>query len=234
MIAATRWLDALRSQLAEAARRGAPEDIHDLRVATRRLSSWLWLGGVSVLRSDLKWLRGVAGAVRDADVVLAMGPEPDWARGLDVERAAHYRALVSAIDSERVPALLLALECMPAVPNARARRALERLAARALGRGRGFERAPEDVEAFHALRRAVRSLRYALEWLDQKTGAFREFQDTSGLAADQALALRMLDAYPGAESLTGRRRALEAEFVAHRQGTLAAWPALKQRIAAIS
>jgi hypothetical protein len=44
----------------------------------------------------------------------------------------------------------------------------------------------------------------------------------------------MLDAYPGAESLSERRRVLEAEFAAHRQGTLAAWPALKQRIAALS
>lgn len=230
MIESTPWLSRLRDHMAAAADRGDPEDIHDLRVATRRLASWLKLGGVLLLRDDLRWLRDAAGAVRDPDVVLAMKPDAAFARWLRQLRNARHQDLRAALASERARALLLALDSLPAVDRRFARRSVPRLARRALDRGREFELAPDDVERFHALRRGVRSLRYALEWLDEKTGAFRDFQDVSGLAADQALAQRLLDLYPG-PAVPARRTRVDAEFAAGRAHALEAWPALRDRIA---
>ncbi|HUS66716.1 MAG TPA: CHAD domain-containing protein [Kofleriaceae bacterium] len=230
MIEATPWLSKLRDHMAAATDRGEPEDLHDLRVATRRLASWLKLGQLAPLRDDLRWLRHAAGAVRDPDVVLDMQPEAAFARWLRQLRNARHIDLRAALGSERVTALLAALESLPDLDRRLARRAVPHLARRALERGRQLELEPDQLDRFHALRRAVRSLRYGLEWLDEKSGALRDFQETSGLAADQAVALRLLDLYPGAP-LPARRARVETELTAARAQALEAWPALRDRIA---
>jgi CHAD domain-containing protein len=230
MIEATPWLSRLRDHMTAVTARAEPEDIHDLRVATRRLASWLRLAGIAPLRDDLRWLRHAAGAVRDPDVVLTMKPDAAFGRWLRQLRSARHQDLCAALASERVSALLLALDSLPAIDRRLARRSVPRLARRALDRGRALELQPDDTERFHALRRGVRSLRYALEWMGEKTGTFREFQDTSGVAADQELTLRLLDLYPG-PALPARRARIEAELVAGRAHTLEAWPALRDRVA---
>ena len=225
------WRSGLRNQLEAARAADDPEVVHELRVATRRLSSWLRLARIRVLRDDLAWLRGAAGAVRDADVVIAMDLDPALTAWLREERIARRGALAAAIASERTDALLVALDGLPGLSRAEARAGVARLARRALARGRALEERPDEVEAFHALRRAVRSLRYGLEWVGDKTKAFRAFQDVSGAAADRALALRTIELAPEPERLAGRRAALEREFAEHRAATLAAWRDLRESIA---
>ena len=231
MIQPEPWRTELRAHLEAARAADDPEAVHELRVATRRLSSWLRLARIRVLRDDLAWLRAVAGAVRDADVVIAMDLDPALTAWLREERIARRRALVAALGSERIAALLVALDGLPGLPRSEARAGVTRLARRALVRGRALEERPDDVEAFHALRRAVRSLRYGLEWLDDKTRAFRAFQDVSGAAADRALALRTIALSPEPERLAGRRAALEREFAEHRARTVAAWRELREAVA---
>jgi CHAD domain-containing protein len=103
-----------------------PEDVHQARVGTRRLRSDLrtfapllqeeWL---SPLRDELRWLAGVLGAVRDADVLLerlrrqaATLPEPDTRglapifRRLAKERDQARAELLEALHSPRYVALL--------------------------------------------------------------------------------------------------------------------------------
>jgi CHAD domain-containing protein len=230
VIAATRWLGELESRLETLRERGDPEEVHQLRVATRRLAAWLRLGRLHVLRDDLRWLRRMAGAVRDIDVVLEIEGDPTWSRWLRSERRVRQQALTIALDAERTAGLMLALRSLPAVPDHTARDRLKRLAGRALEAGDALEAAPDDPERFHVLRRKVRVVRYALEWLDQKTGAFREFQEISGLAADRALSLRLLSMYPQVEELAARKSQLEAEYADRRQAALEAWPPLRERI----
>ena len=229
MIPATPWLEALDAHLA-AAPRGDQEDVHQLRVATRRLTSWLKLARLRVLRSDLRWLRAAGGRVRDVDVVLGQDPPDSMARWLRAERDDRVTDLRAALHSPRVDALRLALGLLPPVEPDRARRVLPRLARRALFLGDELQRAPNDVEGFHALRRSVRNLRYALEWLDEKTGGFKEFQDVSGRAADLSSALLLLDACPDAEALTSHRHLLDEEFAARRLDAVATWPSLRETI----
>lgn len=103
-----------------------PEDVHQVRVATRRLRSDLrtfapllderWL---DELRAELAWLGALVGAVRDADVLagrlqaqLRTLPEPDAASGaalldrLGVERDAARVAMRAGLDSPRYEALV--------------------------------------------------------------------------------------------------------------------------------
>lgn len=103
-----------------------PEDVHQLRVGTRRLRSDLrtfasvlddeWL---TPLREELRWLAGALGAVRDADVLIerlrrqaATLPEPDTAalapifRRLATNRDQARSELLEAMHSARYIALL--------------------------------------------------------------------------------------------------------------------------------
>lgn len=230
MIATTPWLKELEGRVASARERPEPDEVHQLRVATRRLAAWLRLAGMHVLRDDLRWLRHVAGAVRDIDVVLELEGDPSWTRWLRSERRVQHQVLAAALGSERTGGLLLALGSLPPVTRTAARHELGRLAGKALVAGEELETAPDDAERFHRLRRKVRVVRYGLEWLDEKTGAFREFQEVSGLAADRALALRLLAVYPQIEELTARKAALEAEFADRRQAALEAWFGLRDRV----
>ena len=230
MIEASRWLNELDSRLTTLRERSEPEDVHQLRVATRRLAAWLRLGGLHVLRDDLRWLRRVAGAVRDIDVVLEIEGDPNWTRWLRSERRVRHQTLATALASDRTTGLVLALRSLPAPTREQARQRLQRLARRALEAGDELEAAPDDPERFHFLRRKVRLLRYGLEWLDEKTGAFREFQEVSGLAADLALSLRLLDVYPQVEELAVRRGQLEAEYAERRHAALDAWAGLRERV----
>lgn len=230
MIEAGRWLSELEGRLEALRESAAPEDVHQLRVATRRLAAWLRLGAHHVLRDDLRWLRRVAGAVRDIDVVLEIEGDPTWTRWLRSERRVRRQALKLALDAERTAGLVLALRSLPPVPKETATSRLSRLAARALEAGDALEAQPDDAERFHILRRKVRVLRYSLEWLDQKTAAFREFQEVSGLAADRALSLRLLAVYPQPDELAARKSQLETEYAARRHAALDVWPALRERI----
>jgi len=230
VIEVNRWLGELEGRLEALRESGVPEDVHQLRVATRRLAAWLRLGGHHVLRDDLRWLRRVAGAVRDIDVVIEVEGDATWSRWLRSERRVRHQALRIALDAERTAGLVLALRSLPAVSRETARARLRRLASRALEAGEALEAQPEDAERFHVLRRKVRVVRYSLEWLEEKTGAFREFQEVSGLAADRALSLRLLAIYPQVEELAARKSQLETEYAERRRAALDTWPALRERI----
>ncbi len=234
MIVSTPWLDALRAHIAAVQQGGAEEEVHQLRVSTRRLASWLKLGRIRILRSDLRWLRGAGGAVRDLDVVLAQKPPEALGAWMTGERTRRFQQLVQVLDAPRTAALLAALSNVPPVEEARARLAIPRLARSVIDQGEELQLAPNDVEGFHRLRRSVRGLRYALEWLQEKTGAFKEFQDITGHAADLSVALLLLDVYPEAADLAEYRSRLEQEFAARRIDAVTAWPGLREVVAAVA
>ena len=94
-----------------------PEDVHKLRVATRRLRSDLHSfsavldpAQTDTIRSELGWLGGVVGAVRDTDVLSArlatrLSTLPD----VDPVGAEHLRALLGRQDADARTAMLIAL-----------------------------------------------------------------------------------------------------------------------------
>jgi CHAD domain-containing protein len=140
-----------------------PEDLHDLRVAVRRLRAILKVASPPLdaawandLRAELDWLGEALGPVRDLDVMLAHLREAqvDLDKGerrsfspilkkLGRERSAHRKSLLALMKSPRYAALLDRLEDAARRPHTRS-----------------AHPSPDEVaaSAFSALRKAVRRL----------------------------------------------------------------------------
>ncbi len=150
------------------------EDLHKHRVAIRRLRAVL---REEPLRTELRWIGGSLGAVRDLDVLIehytteAASLEPDERVAfrpillrLSRRRAAARRGLSEALDSERYFDLLDALEAVPAeldpagTAHAEALSQLRKLRKEVRRAGR----TPEDAP-LHELRKRAKRIRYAAE-----------------------------------------------------------------------
>lgn len=169
---------------------GAPEAVHQSRVALRRLRAALALLQAALpaerrhhLRREAGWLAAELGAARDFDV-LATGPlkaatppaeiAPGFARlarRVDAARRVARKAAREAASSQRAQLLLLDLtetaaglapvEGAPVLKDLAAGRLKRRYEA-VLAAGEGVEGL--DVEARHRLRLALKKLRYAADF----------------------------------------------------------------------
>ena len=171
-----------------------PEELHQLRVAARRMRSVLrtarpllerpW---VDHLRAELKWLGGELGPARDADVMLdhLRGEAADLDQSdrraikplldrLAREGIAARKRVLKALRSERYFALLATLESAAAAPPSgddgvsltkAARKELDRLA-KAMD---DLAAAPSD-EALHKARIRGKGARYAAELVEDDLG----------------------------------------------------------------
>jgi CHAD domain-containing protein len=155
-----------------------PEGVHKLRVATRRLRSDLHSFGalldpavVGPIRSELRWLGGVVGTVRDTDV---LGARLD-ARLAALSAAEARAAMLSALREVRYLRLLDALVALAAKPPFRKTRAIAPRPSRRMAAGivqkpwrrvvkavdaRGPD--PTDIE-LHEVRILAKRSRYAAE-----------------------------------------------------------------------
>ncbi len=216
------WLEHLVAHLPVAREGADPEGVHQVRVALGRIDTWLVADGRRVLRDDVRWLRRGAGDVRDLDVLLGADPPAAWRALLEREHRTARVELVQRLDGARCAALVEALGYLPPLPARRLERALARWTARVARRGRALDPEPTDLAPYHALRRAVRRLRYGLEWAGHGTRPIKALQDALGELNDAAVTLdRLHELDPGRElaelherssahAQELRRRALEA------------------------
>ncbi len=187
------------------ARHDEPDGVHKMRVATRRIRSALGTFRRLVdrevtdpLRDELKWIAGVLGEARDAEVLrerllaelsgepddLVMGP---IAALIEAElrtdhRKAHER-LVEALDTDRYFRLLDRVDALVADPpftplaDGRADKVITRLVLRAYKRVERLVKAgapASPVERdhwYHEIRKAAKRLRYAGEAVEPAFGA---------------------------------------------------------------
>jgi CHAD domain-containing protein len=214
-------------------RRGAdPEDLHQHRVAVRRLRALLRTvrplvdrDAVEPLRAELAWIGGLLGAVRDLDVLLEH--LEDEAAGLDGadrraflpllrrlrrERERDRAQLLAALDAERYFALLDALEGAAETLPVEGEERLPELAAKEFRKLRRDERqlgaAPSDEE-LHGLRIRGKRARYAAELLEGKRAArfvdtAKELQDVLGEHQDAIVAEARLRSLLGPRSTTAQ------------------------------
>ncbi|WP_159619540.1 CYTH and CHAD domain-containing protein [Arthrobacter zhaoguopingii] len=173
--------------------------VHGMRVATRRIRSVLATyrelladaDAVNFLRQELKWLAGVLGEARDAEVMherlkdlvaaepveLVMGPV---VRRIDLQLGADYHKahtdVVNALNGQRYFRLLDALEALLAAPaltplaSGRAHKVIPKLIRRDVKRLRKAARkavrhtaGTGDDPALHEARKDGKRLRYAAE-----------------------------------------------------------------------
>lgn len=164
-----------------------PEDLHQLRVATRRLRAYLRAArplleedAPGVLRKELGWLGSALGPVRDLDVLIAhlatelqsLDGAGDTAGGLVAalsERRLHAReALLQRLSSDRYFALLDLLQDFVAGPPLSGDHDTPLAAiwwreAKRLRRGVAALGADPADEALHEVRIHVKRARYAAE-----------------------------------------------------------------------
>lgn len=222
-----RWLQHLREHLPIAKEGRDPEGVHQVRVAVRRLRVWLRLAGLRVLEDDLAWLVRSAGEVRDLEVLLLNNHLPEAFRRWAASRLKEARAaFVPLLDSPRLAGLLQALANLPPLDEAPAQTRLKRFV-------RQVERKAEEwqqeggLERLHALRRALRRLRYAREWLGQDSQRIKQLQEVFGRVGDLSFTLRYLAAYEaaGGRGAAAYKRQLEAQLQGALEAAQEAWQA---------
>lgn len=202
-----------------------PEDLHQMRVATRRARAFLraarplldreW---ASSLRAELGWLGSVLGPARDLDVLLehiradlsAAGVEESAAASLlatlDAEHAAAREQAVAALSDERYLDLLDRLEGVEPVGDPDAQATLADLWRAELGRTRKRFRklgASSADDELHAARIQVKRVRYAAELAEPELGkrgrrfvaAAKELQDVLGEHQDACVAEERIRAW---------------------------------------
>jgi CHAD domain-containing protein len=233
-----------------------PEDLHQLRVATRRARAFLRAarpvldpGWAEALRIELGWLGSALGPARDLDVLLEHLREDaggdalsELLRSLERERDEAYTAVLAALSEDRYLALLDRLgRAEPELLSGskatlaglwrdewrRTRRAFKALDA-----------ASEDDE-LHAARIRVKRVRYAAELAlpdlgrrgERFVAAAKRLQDVLGEHQDAAVAEERVATWAGEDDV--RRAAAEPLLErqrARRQKARDEWPKAWKRL----
>jgi CHAD domain-containing protein len=193
-------LDQAAANLPGALESGNPEYVHQLRVGLRRYRSALRLFRGAMRKKARKRLAGRArnamrplGEVRDLDVLLQRlqkAKAPADLRRRVAQRAAAARKALTRIDLSRLASLPEAWKDDSGPLDAFRPRALSKARRKVAQRLDGLDW--NDAEARHRLRIAVKRLRYAANFLGDKTRAVEALQDTLGDLNDLAVARRLL------------------------------------------
>jgi CHAD domain-containing protein len=240
-----------------------PEAVHQARVATRRARALLRAAGTIVdpawagpLGTELKWLGGLLGPVRDLDVLVEhVADEAAALEGADVRaagtirsrlgrrRAAARRTLLEAMSEARYFQLLDSLAAAEHATAGPDSVSLQQIAADAFRRARKAKKAlpphPSDDE-LHAVRIEVKRARYAAELAEPtlgKAGArflrrAKVVQDVIGEHQDACVAearIRELAVSGGASAALAAGRLIERQQARKRAARAAlpdAWRAL--------
>jgi CHAD domain-containing protein len=234
-----------------------PEELHKMRVATRRLRAFLRAGHdlldpvtAEPLRDELRWLGSSLGPVRDLDVLVEhlqgeiqpLGPDlPEGrklVRTLERRRRSARRRLLSALESPRYFALLDSLERPFATvadgPSLAEIKAKEHKKLRTAVKGLGLD--PSDEE-LHATRIRAKRARYAAELEGDKpyVREAKKLQDILGEHQDAVVATAALRdlARRMPDSAVAAGRLIEGEYLRarrRREEWKTAWKRLAQTV----
>ena len=234
-----------------------PEDLHQLRVATRRLRAFLRAGRPLVdphwadsLRDELGWLGSALGPVRDLDVMLEHlrgeaesldGEDATQFRqllaGLEAEHVAARAAMLEALDGERYTPLLDRLEAAgdpPLTGDELELRDIWQSEHARLRKAVETLAADPDDDALHAVRIKVKRSRYAAELagLDGYVATAKRLQDVLGEHQDAVVAEARLRGLAGESpaAAVAVGRIVERER-GRRDRARAEWPSVWKRLA---
>lgn len=200
-----RWLghfDEARVQ----ALAGDAEGVHQVRVSLRRLRVWLgFRRRQQALDRELRWLGRALAPLRDLDVFDAV--LTDEAKAALRDEA--LQGALQALRSERCDALSAALAEVRWPRRRRAARGLAKLE-RALEARRAAAGSGDGAQ-LHRLRRALRRVRYAREWLGLEARPLAAEQDQLGALCDLLALARFADAQ-GVASPRVLQRAVASGF----------------------
>ncbi len=242
----TALFNTLQEQCERCRLHDRPDEIHDLRVAIRRLDQclevcgeWLPSKRTSKLRERLDGLLSAAGDVRDLDIVLYLAEKLklDIAVEVDAEvraqRSLQSAKLVRKIGRVRIPAKLIpkADTRLDGAWRELATTLLPGLAASFIDAGDRLSSHPESRRRLHKFRIRAKRLRYTLERfadlypaaLEKRTDRVKQVQTVLGDLQD-AVAARPILRKAGATK--GVRQLLEAEAARQLEAFQGLWPEL--------
>jgi CHAD domain-containing protein len=234
--------ELLAAQLDELESRDAladdPEELHKVRVATRRsraiirAARSIWGDRLDEMANELRWLAGLLGPVRDLDVLIehlrleAQSLDGDGraaeaiVAAFEAERGADRAALAEALASERYQALLAGFRAAVAdLPDGEGD--LRPLADKQLRKLRQAAKdLPDDPpdEDLHALRIRAKRARYTAELAggkrrDRRAGLLKQLQDVIGEHQDAVVAEQRLRKVARAKTAVVAGRLIERERV---------------------
>lgn len=222
-----------------------PEELHQMRVATRRLRAFLRAGGKSLdrqwassLRDELAWLGRALGPARDLDVLVeylsaeieSVGADAEAGAsliaGLEAERAAARRDVVEALSSDRYLELLDRLDGVSRPELSGNEKPLADRWRKAWKRARkSLSALDEDSpdEELHEARIDLKRARYAAELAAHELGAdgarfakaASKLQDVLGAHQDAFVAEQRIRAW--ADDVSGDAASAAAESLIARQ-----------------
>jgi len=229
----------------------SPDAIHDLRVATRRLSQALRVfrdalpeGVPNQIRGQMSEIRQEAGAMRDGDVMaglfrsLKLGPTHRVFREIAQQRTAEEQKLKDSLaalaatgyrETWRAALSAHGTEEQDAVLYARGH--LSRECGKYMAAGRRLVRKSRTPEQLHKFRILTKRFRYTLEMfsdlygpgLQQRLGRLRTVQETLGNLNDCVVASAMLRRFDPFHRLLPR---LAAEALACESSFRYFWDAI--------
>lgn len=224
------WLEHLVSHLPMAKAGDDPQAVHQVRIALERLRVWLFLSERQELETELKWLRDEVGQVRDLHIQLKEEPPRALAELLRARLAQAQARLAETLEQPRVPWLIDSLRALPALESGAIKGPLRRLLREARARGRRAARRPQALKRWHGLRRAVRRLRFALEWQGRSPDKLIALQDVLGTMNDHANTLRYLDQVAPSPELAERREGVERDLKRLRRKAERRWHRIRPRL----
>jgi CHAD domain-containing protein len=168
-----------------------PEGVHQVRVAARRLRVWLQLGGHRALTDDLKYLCRALSLARDLELIAHQPALRPYHRA---QRRLAQATVVQTLRSARTRGLLEALANLPTPHLREARARLPRFERQVRASLQRLRQTP-SLGALHRLRRNVRTLRFAREWLGLDTRPYQRAQDGLGQLCDLLALERLLTAW---------------------------------------
>jgi CHAD domain-containing protein len=224
VIAADTVWDEFLANLDEVRRdAGVPaETVHRVRSTASRLCAWLELGGHRALRDDLRWVRRRAAPLRDADVALAGKLPAAMAEWLAVERLHRRDDFAGTLSHPRLGALRSAMPLLPPLSRGDAEPAMKSIERRVQRRS---EAVSDDApaETIHRLRRAVRRLRNARDWLGVGSGDLRPALDAFGGLNDTVALLHLAQECPAGAVPAEFTRELRARLETQRRRAIDEW-----------
>ncbi len=157
---------------------GDVEGVHQVRVSLRRLRVWLSFRKNPQLDAELRWLCGELALLRDLDVFGEVFTET----AKEELRPRAVAQAMSALQSARWLVLREQLSGVRAPKRSRGKKRLRKLERKLEERRSSLP--SRDGAALHRLRRSLRRVRYAREWLGTDTSELAGEQDRLGAVCD--------------------------------------------------
>jgi len=193
LLRSDRWRARLEDQLAHLPAEPAAEQWHELRESLGRLAAWLRMANRNSLREQVRELRRAIGEIRDLEIVRELySPSVPRARSLGRDQARMEAILIRRLAAPATAELLQCLQETPPLNYESAVEAARRMARRAWKAGRRFADDPTPATA-HRLRRRLRELRFAREWLRQETAPLRPLVRRLGRLNDRMLVQHFME-----------------------------------------